>query len=78
MRLSGIFHSIKRSDIFDSVNQLISNEAVRAEYPSRVMFPGEAAFDSGGVCRDMFSAYWEVSYKKFFDGNCVLTTLVWT
>ena len=31
------------------------------------------AFDSGGVSRDMFSAFWEAAYCCFFEGTCLLT-----
>ena len=30
------------------------------------------AFDSGGVSRDMFSAFWETAYCRFFEGACLL------
>ena len=76
MRLSGTFHSVKRNDIFSTVNHLITKEDVPSEYPLRVKFEGEVGFDSGGVCRDMFSAYWEVAFTKFSDGNSVLTPVM--
>ena len=33
-----------------------------------IKFMGEKAVDTGGVCRDMFSAFWNKAYDKAFDG----------
>lgn len=52
---------------------LLSKDNVLAEFPLRIKFAGELAVDGGGVCRDMFSAYWEEAYKHFFEGNSLLT-----
>ena len=69
---TGRFHTIERRDVFGSVNDLFSKEEVLSEFPLQIKFHGEVGFDSGGVCRDMFSAYWEHAYKQYFDGNSVL------
>ena len=37
---------------------------------------GEKAIDTGGVSRDMFSAYWECGYLNMFDGSNVLVPAV--
>ncbi len=76
MRLSSTFHNVKRNDIINSVNRLILSERVRSEYPLRVKFEGEIGFDTGGVCRDMFSGYWEECFKRYFDGNSILAPIV--
>ena len=66
----------------DEVTSLIvsisssSRESALSEYPLRIKFDGEIGFDSGGVCRDMFSAYWEEAFKTFFGGNSVLTPVI--
>ena len=52
---------------------LLLDEKVLEEFPLRIKFAGEIAFDTGGVCCDMFSAYWEQAYKTFFDGSSLLT-----
>lgn len=36
------------------------------EYPFRVQYENELAVDTGGVCRDLFSAFWEEAYLKSF------------
>ncbi len=69
---TGSFHIIERKNVFGSVNDLFSKELVLSEFPLQIKFRGEAGFDSGGVCRDMFSAYWEHAYKQYFDGNSLL------
>ena len=33
----------------------------------RITFVGEKAVDTGGVCRDMFSAFWDKAYEKASD-----------
>ncbi len=76
MRLSSTFHNVKRNDIINSVNRLILSECVRSEYPLRVKFEGEIGFDTGGVCLDMFSGYWEECFKTYFDGNSILAPIV--
>ena len=42
------------------------------EFPFRVRYEGEKAIDTGGVSRDMFSAFWECAYPKQFDGGDIL------
>ena len=31
-------------------------------------FVGEKGIDLGGVCRDAFTAFFDVAYRKYFDG----------
>ena len=68
---------VKRGNICDDVMTLLSNDKVLAEFPLRIKFFGELANDSGGVCRGMFSAYWEEAYKHFFDGSSLLTPVLY-
>ena len=56
MESSNTFHIINRKNIFNNVNSLLLCDGVLSQCPLRVKFEGEAGFDSGGVCRDMFSA----------------------
>ena len=32
--------------------------------------------DAGGVCHDLFSAFWEIAYKRFFDGDSLLVPML--
>ena len=48
------------------VKSLLLNEYILDEFPLRIV-SGEIAYDTDGVCRDMFSAFWDEAYKKFFD-----------
>lgn len=49
---------------------------VLSEYPFKVVFQGEEqAVDTGGVCRDMFSCFWEAAYLKHFDGERLLVPI---
>ena len=66
-------HQIRRNMIYDDVMELFCNESALREFPLRISFQDEIAFDSGGVSRDMFSAFWETAYCRFFEGACLLT-----
>ena len=59
--------------IYDDVMELFCNENTLKEFPLRIRFQEEMAFDGGGVGRDMFSAFWETTYSRFFEGACLLT-----
>ena len=59
--------------VYDDVMELFCNENALREFPLRISFQDEMAFDSGGVSRDMFSAFWETAYCRFFEGACLLT-----
>ena len=66
-------HLIRRNMVYDDVMELFCNENALREFPLRISFQVEMAFDSGGVSRDMFSAFWETAYCRFFEGACLLT-----
>lgn len=68
--------TISRSNIFDHVMDLFSDESFLKEYPLHIKFEGEVAVDLGGVRRDMLSGYWEEAYKRFFDGSTLLIPTV--
>ena len=72
---AGLPHEINRSCLYDDVIDLYtkSTATIIQEFPFRVTFTGEKAVDTGGVCRDMFSAFWDDAYLKSFDGGIVLT-----
>ncbi len=46
------------------------------ENPLRISFANERALDTGGVSRDMFSAFFEEMYERFCDGSALLTLVV--
>ena len=63
-------HMVSRDNLFQSVLGLYSKdmESIVSEYPFHAQFEGERAFDLGGVSREMFTAFFEESYQKLFDG----------
>ena len=69
-------HQIHRSNIYEEVITLFSESQIMYEYPLRISFVGEQAVDTGGVLRDMLSAFWEEAYLKHFDGAGLLTPIV--
>lgn len=46
------------------------------EFPFRIEYLNERAVDTGGVCRDMFSGFWEEAYVKHFDGDRLLVPAI--
>ena len=49
---------------------------ILGEYPFCVRFDGEKAVDTGGVCRDMYSSFWESTCLRHFDGENLLIPAV--
>ena len=74
--ISGPFHTVRRDGIFEDVMALHSKEDVLTEFPLRIKFAGEVAVDLGGVCREMFAAFWEEAYKLYFDGSTLLSPVL--
>ena len=74
---SGVSHTIRRALLYEDVIDLYSNklETILSEFPFRVGFEGELAIDTGGVTRDMISAFFEEMYIKHFDGAALLVPL---
>lgn len=60
-RRRGSPHVVSRKNVYQDVMALYrsSYSSLIKEYPLRVRFEGEMALDAGGVCRDMFTAFWE-------------------
>ena len=69
-------HVIDRSNVYKDMLALFSEDKVLEEFPLRIKFRNEPAFDSGGVCRDLFSAFWEDVYLRYFDGSSLLSPVV--
>ena len=65
-------HKVDRSAIFDSVTSIYKKASPLQQYPFRVKYEGERAVDTGGVARDMFSAFFDEVYNKMFDGASLL------
>ena len=67
----GMSHVICRQNLYDDCISLYEDKLDRVlkEFPFRIKFQDEKAVDTGGVARDMYSAFWELSYVKDFDGG---------
>ena len=73
---NGLTHEVTRSEVYSEVPSLLLEDSVLNEFPLRVRFRGEMGYDTGGVCRDMFSCFWEEIFKKLFDGSGLLVPVV--
>lgn len=69
---------IQRATIYADVLDMFTKnlENIKCEYPFRIQFFNERAIDTGGVCRDMYSCFWEHVYIKHFDGDKLLIPAV--
>ena len=68
---NGHIFTVKRSNIFDDIVNLYRKEAANllAMSPVQLEYEGERALDTGGVMRDVFSAFWEEAIPRLFDGG---------
>ena len=66
-------HVIRQKEVFRDTLELLRKDKVLEEFPLKLQFSNEQAIDYGGVCRDMFSAFWEHAYFHFFEGSNPLT-----
>lgn len=73
----GLPREIRRDHLYDDVIATYrENPEVLCEFPFRVSYEKELAVDTGGVCRDMYSAFWNEAYLKHFDGESLLVPAV--
>lgn len=70
----GLPRAVRRENIYMDVLEMYEKnmEDILGEFPFRVEYENEKAFDTGGVCRDMFSSFWEEAYLQHFDGERLL------
>ena len=62
----GVTHVIKRSSLFEDTIAMFSDPNTLSEVSLTIKFAGEMAIDTGGVARDLLSAFWEEAYVCFF------------
>ena len=69
---------IRRENVYNDVLKTYQENMsdILLEYPFRVRYEKERAVDTGGVCRDMFSAFWEEVYLKNLDGESLLVPAI--
>ena len=67
-------HTINRKSVYD-VLLLFENDEILKEFPLTISFANELVVDTGGVCREMFSAFWEAAYRVCCDGDSLLVPL---
>ena len=72
----GIVRRVNRSNIFEDVIDMYREGDIVGEFPIYIIYEGERGVDEGGVQRDMFSAFWEEAYTRFFEGATTLVPMV--
>ena len=55
------------SDVMETYGENLNE--VLVEFPFRIRYEDELAVDTGGVCRDMYSAFWNEAYIQHFEGE---------
>lgn len=61
-------HVLNRTDVFNQLIAAYQQGDILNQFTVRIRFAGEAAIDLGGVTREAFSCFWEITYTKYFDG----------
>ena len=74
----GMPRRISRDNLYQDVMDTYKDNRIEilSEFPFRIKYEKEKAVDTGGVSRDMFSAFWEEAYLKNFDGETLLVPAV--
>lgn len=67
---------VSRSTLYEDVLQLYRSGTILLQYPCRFRFKGEKAIDTGGVGRDLYSAFYDAVYRNFFEGSSFVTPAV--
>lgn len=60
---------------YEDVLQLYKSGDILSKYPCRFKFKGEKAIDTGGVGRDLYSAFYDEVYRNFFEGSSFVILL---
>ena len=62
----GLPRPVKRGSVYNDVMEMYRDAkcGILMEFPFRIRYEDEQAVDTGGVCRDMFSGFWEQAYVK--------------
>lgn len=74
--IKGATRVIDRDNLYADVVDIYQSGEIVGECPIHIKYSSEEALDYGGVQRDMFSAFWEVVYSKFFEGATLLIPMV--
>ena len=72
-------HVVHRDNIYEDFIKLYQVQEVDdmvLEYPVRLKYANEKAWDKGGVSRDALSQFWDDTYAKMFDGGYLLTPVI--
>jgi len=74
----GFDRPVCRNDLYNDVIQMYNNNfsSMIKEFPFQISFVLEQAVDTGGVCRDLYSTFWDIVYVKHFDGERLLVPAV--
>lgn len=68
---------IRRDKVFDDLVSLYRTKSAKLlQQEFHVKFDNERAYDTGGVARDLFSAFWQEARVKLFDGSTVVVPAV--
>ena len=63
-------HLIRRDELYNDGNSSANLwKSIYSMITFRVAFDDEQALDTGGVSRDLFSAFWNIACQKLFDGS---------
>lgn len=72
----GTVRTVDRDNVYEDVIEMYRTDDIVAEYPIKIQYSDEQAYDDGGVQRDMYSAFWDEAYLKLFEGATSLIPMV--
>ena len=64
------------SILISSICMKTKEESIVLEFPMRIKYENEKAWDGGGMSRDALSQFWDESYTILFDGGNLLTPVI--
>ena len=73
---------VRRSNVYTDfielyqVREETEAESMVLEYPMRIKYDNEKAWDGGGVSRDALSQFWDEAYSNLFDVGHLLTPMI--
>ena len=75
---NGLPHTVCRMRLYEDCITLYKEKLpmLIKEYPFHIAYSNERAVDTGGVSRDMFSAFRELAYLRDFDGGSTYVPVV--
>ena len=73
LKRTDVAHVVERKNLYEDVQVLFCDQKVLEEFLLHIKFANEPAFDTGRVCHNLFSGFWEKAYLMDLTGytDCI-------